>query len=148
MAREAKGKEWIKTNMRDYSDSIYPEFLKRMIEETKLNEEYCKKILRTFGITQDKRIRVKKSRKKGIEVTEFLKQFDIPHRVLEGVEKHLNGLVMEEKDFRQLLNIPASKFKSAIESLEFGEYRVKANGKWYWAQKSTIKDINNTMDLY
>jgi uncharacterized protein YjbJ (UPF0337 family) len=148
MARNSIAKEWLEKNLKNFSNSIYPEYVIRMASDTKLSVPYCKKILREVGITQDKRLKVKKKKAKGIVKEIFLKQFDIPHRILEGVENKLKGLVMEENDFRNLLEITADKLKRAIESHEFGEYRVKANGKWYWAQKDTIKNIIETMDLY
>ena len=86
--------------------------------------------------------------KRGIEASQFKKQFDIPLRIKDGISEHLKGIVMLETDFRQLLGIPADKFRRTADTEEFNDHRVKANGKWYWGQKKTINEIKETMDLY
>lgn len=85
---------------------------------------------------------------KGVAVDAFIKRIDYAAQIREGVKTLLNDTLMAEHDFRSSLNIPADRFRRAVDTGEFDANQVTHQGKTYWSTVANVNKVRKMQEVY
>ena len=85
---------------------------------------------------------------KGVSIDAFIKKIDYAAQIRDGVKTLLNDNLMAEHDFRSALNIPADRFRRAVDSGEFDANQVKHQGKTYWSTVANVSKVRKMQEVY
>lgn len=84
--------------------------------------------------------------RRAMSADDFIKQFDIPTKILEAI-KELGERVIADGDFRNELGVQVALWSRTRDKEELLKFQVQIRGKIYWALPEVIERIRETMDV-
>lgn len=90
----------------------------------------------------------KKPACRGVPVDQFMAQIDYAAQIRDGIREFLSDTLMKEQDFRKALEIPADRFRRAVDAGDFEGNMVKHQGSVFWGTAQNVAKIRKMQEVY